>query len=128
MRTTMAVLGVLLLARAAGGEAALSGSGEWQSLKSESIGGKWTVSLTQTGERVDGELTLSGSNVFTGGKVSGTIDGASIVLGVMTEAGKSAAFTGKLDGATLRGEWEAALVEDHGVWFGSLGGSGGDAK
>jgi len=124
MRRTVIAVGVLLLARAAGGDAALAGAGEWQSLKSEAIGGKWTVTLARSGDQVDGELTLTGSTVFTGGKVAGTIDGASIVLGVMTEAGKSASFTGKLDGAQIAGEWEAALVEDHGVWFGTLGDTG----
>jgi hypothetical protein len=128
MQRTMTALAMLVLAAGAGGEAALSGSGEWQSLKSEAIGGKWTVTLARAGERVDGELTLTGSNVFTGGKVAGTIDGASIVLGVMTEAGKSASFSGKLDGKTIAGEWEAALVDDHGVWFGTLAGAAREAN
>jgi len=125
MRQSMILVSVLLLAGVAGGAPALSGRGEWQSVRGDGIGGKWTVTLTRSGEQVEGELTLSGSNVFTGGKVSGTIDGASLVLGVMSEAGKTASFSGKLDGERIAGEWEAAPVDDHGVWFGTLGGRTG---
>lgn len=121
-RVVIAIVGMLALASISGAaERQLSGSGEWQSLTGEAIGGKWTVSLSQHGSAIAGELTLSGSNVFSGGNVRGTIDGSSIVLGVLAEGNKVASFSGKLDGATLSGEWEAALIQDHGVWFGTLG-------
>ncbi len=114
-------LGSVLAGAALAAEAPLSGSGEWQSVKGDGIGGKWTVALTRSGGRVAGTLTLTGSNVFTGGTVSGTVDDKQVVLGVLSEAGKAATFTGALDGDTLKGEWEAALVDDHGVWVGTLG-------
>ncbi len=101
--------------------AELAGKGEWRSLSGDGIGGTWTATLTRRGERIEGALALDGSNVFRGGTVSGTIDGANIVLGVMTEQGKVASFTGKLEGGEVKGEWTAALVQDHGVWFGTLG-------
>lgn len=98
----------------------LVGSGEWQSLSSEAIRGKWSVTLTRIDSRVDGTLTLAGSNVFAGGRVAGTVDTSSIVLGVMSEGNKQASFSGKLDGETISGEWEAPVAGDHGVWYGEL--------
>lgn len=114
-------LAAALAGRGLAAEGPLNGSGEWQSLKGEGIAGKWTVSLNRSGDQVDGELTLSGSNVFTGGTVSGTVDGKQIVLGVMSQGNKVASFAGALDGDTIKGEWDAALIQDHGVWFGTFG-------
>jgi hypothetical protein len=105
--------------RIANGEE-LTGGGEWQSLSAEAIRGKWSVSLTQTGTSVEGTLTLAGSNVFAGGKVSGTVNASSIVFGILSETGKEASFNGKLDGTSISGEWESAVVGDHGVWYGNL--------
>lgn len=106
----------------------LAGSGEWQSIKGEGIGGTWTVTLTRSGDRVDGTLSLRGSNVFSGGRVSGTVNAGQVVLGVLTEAGKVASFTGLLDGRCIKGEWEAALIDDHGVWYGTLAPTLSDAE
>lgn len=121
MRRAIVILGMLVMASIVwAADRKLSGSGEWQSLNGEAIRGKWTVTLSQSGDRLDGELTLSGSNVFSGGAVAGTIDGSSIMLGVLAEGNKVASFSGKLDGETISGEWEAGLIKDHGVWFGTL--------
>jgi len=112
----------------AAGAADLTGRGEWRSLSGEGIGGTWTVALTRSGESVEGELTLEGSNVFRGGTVRGTVDGTDIVLGVLSEQGKTASFAGQLDGGEVKGEWTAALVDDHGVWFGRLGAAAAEPK
>jgi hypothetical protein len=99
----------------------LAGKGEWRSAKADGIRGTWTAELVRSGDEVRGQLILKGSNVFAGGEVSGSIDATSVMLGVMAEGNEVAIFTGKLDGGEVKGEWEAALVGDEGVWFGKLG-------
>lgn len=134
-RTVAVSLGLIVLLAGGGAadngpaqvpEGALVGSGEWRSLVGEGIAGTWTVTLTRSGERVDGTLALRGSNVFSGGTVSGTVSDTQVVLGVLTEAGKAATFTGALDAGGIKGEWEAAVAGDHGVWFGTLARPGSD--
>lgn len=98
----------------------LTGKGEWQSLSGKSIKGTWSVKLSQAGGSVQGNLDLTGSNVFSGGDVTGTVDASSIVLGVMVDGQKQAVFSGKLDGGSISGEWECDAIADHGVWYGSL--------
>lgn len=99
----------------------ITGKGEWQSLSGDAIKGTWTVNLMRTGNHLEGSLDLSGSNVFTGGDVSGSIDAASIVLGVAVGGTQHATFSGKLDGDIVSGEWTSDGLKDSGVWFGSLG-------
>ena len=100
---------------------ALAGRGEWHSLGGDRIHGTWGVSLVRDGSQVSGNLSLSGSNVFTGGRVSGTISGSKLVFGVLSEDEKLATFAATLnpDGA-ISGEWQSETVKDKGVWYGTL--------
>jgi hypothetical protein len=61
----------------------LAGKGEWQSLSGGVIKGTWSATLLRKSSQVQGDLKLTGSNVFTGGSVSGDVDSASIMLGVV---------------------------------------------
>jgi hypothetical protein len=110
----------LLMATAAAHGQELVGKGEWQSLSGTAIKGTWVASLTRAGDQVAGTLTLTGSNVFTGGSVLGDIDTASIMLGVMAAGAKQASFSARIDGESIKGEWECDAVKDHGVWWGTL--------
>jgi hypothetical protein len=105
----------------------LGGKGQWQSISGDAIRGTWTVTLTRTGSRVQGNLQLTGSNVLTGGVVTGDIDANSVVLGVMADGAREATFSAKLNGTSIAGEWQCDLVKDHGVWFGSLSPVASDA-
>jgi hypothetical protein len=112
---------VLIVAAPVGASAQeLVGKGEWQSLSGEAIRGTWTAALVREGGEVTGTFKLTGSNVFTGGPVSGTLDASSIMLGIMVEGTKQATFGGKLDAGAIKGEWQSDGVKDHGVWWGSL--------
>jgi hypothetical protein len=101
----------------------LSGSGEWQSLMAGSMKGTWTTSLTRAGNNVQGTLTLTGSNVISAASVTGSIDGSSVMLGVAADGAQQATFSGKLQGGSIKGEWEldSDVLKDHGVWYGTLG-------
>jgi len=105
----------------------LTGKGEWQSLSGDSIKGTWAVTLTRSGQRVEGNLDLTGSNVFSGGAVNGTIDGSNVVLGVMADGANQATFTGKLQDGSVSGEWHSDAVHDSGVWSGTLTAAGPDS-
>jgi hypothetical protein len=69
---------------------------------------------------VTGTLSLTGSNVFSGGAVIGDLDDANIMLGVMVDNATQATFSGHLDRDSIKGEWECDLIGDHGVWYGTL--------
>jgi hypothetical protein len=98
----------------------LAGKGDWQSLNGEAIRGTWSVDLIREGTDVSGSIALTGSTLFVGGTVSGSIDGHNVVLGVMAEGVKQATFTGKLDGEDIAGEWECPAIKDEGIWTGTL--------
>jgi hypothetical protein len=119
----MRVLAMLLAVGLCASEAAaqqLVGKGEWRSLTGEPIKGTWTATLARDGNRVQGNLDLTGSNVFSAGAVSGEIDALGITLGVMVDGAQQATFSGKLEGDSISGEWECDAVKDHGVWYGRL--------
>ena len=110
----LAVVIVVLWCSAGFGEE-LAGKGQWQSLSGASIRGTWSATLTRTGDQLQGNLQLTGSNVFTGGAVTGNIDALSVALGVVAAGSQEATFSAKLDGTSIAGEWQSDLVKDHGV-------------
>jgi hypothetical protein len=65
-------------------------------------------------------LEMTGSNVFSGGFVTGSIDDSGVTLGVMANGFEQATFSGKLDGESISGEWQCPGVKDEGVWHGTL--------
>lgn len=107
------------------GAGQLVGKGEWQSLSGEGMRGTWSVELSSAGERVEGTIKMTGSNLFTTSAVSGSISGEQIVLGLMSEGTKQATFAGKLVDGSISGEWHCPAIADEGVWTGKLGSSGG---
>ncbi|MFQ5668348.1 MAG: hypothetical protein ACE5I7_18215, partial [Candidatus Binatia bacterium] len=84
------------------------------------IGGTWTATLVRKAGRVEGTLSLTGSNILPGGAVSGHIDASSVMLGVMIGNAHRATFSAKLDGDSINGEWQCDAVKDHGVRYGTL--------
>ena len=120
LRSPLTAVVVVALSAAVCTAQELTGSGEWQSLSSELIGGTWTAQLTRKGSRIAGTLNLTGSNVFSGGDVAGEIDASSIVLGVMSSNARQATFSAKVNGDLISGEWQCDAVGDHGAWYGTL--------
>ncbi len=120
MRTIVTAVILVGLAVASAHAEQLVGKGEWKSLSGDVIGGSWAATIVQNAGGVNGSLTLTGSNVFAGGDVTGTVDAASIVLGLLNEQGKQATFSAKIDGTSIKGEWNSDLLNDHGVWYGTL--------
>jgi hypothetical protein len=121
---TLVVAGLLFSLRCAVATAQqLSGSGEWESLTSGSMRGTWTASLVRAGNKVQGTVSLTGSNVISLASVTGSIDGSSVMLGVAADGARQATFSGKLQGGSIKGEWEldSDVLTDHGVWYGKLG-------
>ncbi len=101
----------------------LGGTGTWQSLNADAIRGKWDAQFVRQGNRIDGNIDLTGSNVVSGGKVSGEIDGAGVTFGVMVDGKQWATFSGKLRDGAIDGDWtfESDGLSDRGVWTGILG-------
>jgi hypothetical protein len=110
---------LLVVPRGASADA-LAGKGEWQSSSGATMRGAWSVTLAQSGTSLEGDITLSGSPFFTGGEVTGTLDGDEVMLGVLTDGQYQATFGGKLVEGKISGEWDFPAIGDRGVWSGTL--------
>lgn len=122
MRTcSMALVTLLCLAYAAYAEP-LAGSGDSQSLTVEAAKGTWHAQLVRQGSDVTGNIDLDGSNVLSGGSVTGQIDGSGVTLGVMVDGAQLATFSGMLKDGAVSGEWQLTsdALKDQGVWSGTL--------
>ncbi len=117
LREATVICGLLAVCAAVASGQQLAGKGEWRSLSGDTIGGTWTASLTRTGNRVQGTLILGGSNVLSGGDVVGGIDTCSIMLGVVAAGARQAAFSGKLDGDSIKGEWSGNVLSTPAPWL-----------
>jgi hypothetical protein len=102
-------------------DAGLRGHGEWKSnTDSAAIRGTWSVTLSRTENVVEGTMTLTGSNVLGKGKVTGTISGNQIVLGVVSKSDTEIEFMGELRDGRVSGSWQLPAVNDGGTWSGQL--------
>ncbi len=82
--------------------------------------GTWTATLERSRGELRGSITLTGSPLFAGGGVTGTIEGEDVVLGVLTEGDHQAKFKGSLTDNKIAGEWECQTIGDQGIWSGTL--------
>lgn len=98
----------------------LAGQGEWQSLSGEAIKGTWTADIRRSGSQLTGTMALRGSNALSGGTVTGNIDADNISVGIVLAGGTIASFSGRLAGESISGEWQSPVLQDEGVWFGTL--------
>lgn len=98
----------------------LIGKGEWESSSGAAMRGTWTATLLRSGTNLAGDIALSGSPLFAGGEVSGTMEGDAVVLGVLTGGAYQATFKGNLTDGKIAGEWDFPAIGDHGNWSGTL--------
>jgi hypothetical protein len=120
----LAVACLLLLAvgTAARGEL-VTGNGEWESRSSAAIRGTWTIALERSGSDVKGTVTLTGSPLFSGAEVSGTIEGDEMMFGTVVENENRLTFNGTLTEGRVTGDWECETIRDGGSWSGTLRGA-----
>lgn len=101
----------------------VTGNGEWESRSSTAIRGTWTVALERSGNDVKGTVTLTGSPLFSGAEVSGTIEGDEVMFGTVVEHENRLTFSGTLTEGRVTGEWECETIGDGGSWSGALRGA-----
>jgi hypothetical protein len=94
--------------------------GTWDSDKF-TVAGMLTTLLAQSETTLSGEVTITGTACLMGGAVSGTVDGDTVVFGVVFAGDAQANFVGTVldDGATLEGTYEVSggtCAEDSGTW------------
>jgi hypothetical protein len=65
-------------------------------------------------------MDITGSTLFAGGEVAGTIDGRQVTFGVVAGPGVEVSFAGKIADGKIAGEWDCETVKDEGVWSGSV--------
>jgi hypothetical protein len=115
---------LLIMSTPAGGEL-VTGNGEWESRSSTAIRGTWTVALERSGSDVKGTVTLTGSPLFSGAEVSGTIEGDQVMFGTVVDRENQLTFSGTLTEERITGEWQCDTIGDGGPWSGTLRGAGG---
>jgi hypothetical protein len=121
-RSTALVLMSMYLIAAGGAARAeiISGNGEWQSESGAAMRGTWTVTLERSGTDLKGTITLTGSMLFSGGELTGTLDGDQLTLGTLADGENQATFSGTLTEEKIAGEWHCAAINDSGAWSGTL--------
>jgi len=80
--------------------------------------GNIDATLTQSGNRLSGSVQLSGNPrlLFTSGTVSGTVEGTSVVFGVVSTSGVHRVnFQGTVSGTRISGTYSASNG-DAGTW------------
>lgn len=99
----------------------VSGNGEWQSGSGAAMRGTWTVTLERSATDVKGTITLTGSLLFSGAEVTGTLDGDQLVMvGTLADGENQATFSGTLTDEKVAGEWHCPAINDSGAWSGTL--------
>lgn len=87
--------------------------------------GTWSISLSQSGESVRGTLSLSGSLLFSGAEVIGSIEGQEVMFGTVTDGENDLIFNGTVVEGRVTGDWSCATISDSGTWSGTLRTSAG---
>jgi hypothetical protein len=87
-----------------GDAASLAGAWHGTWLSATGVGGTLTVTFTQSGADVDGDVTFTGSPCFAGGHVDGTVDGRD--LAATLSAGRiRVSFDGTVSSAGVDGTY-----------------------
>ena len=126
VKTYLVLLSLLLVSATCAGDPALgselvSGNGEWQSNSGAAMRGTWNVSMTRSGEDLTGQLTLTGSLLFSGAAVRGSLDGDNVMFGAVIDGENQLVFNGTVSDGQVTGEWTCASINDSGKWSGTLG-------
>lgn len=98
----------------------VAGNGEWQSNSGVAMRGTWTVALERSGSDLTGTISMTGSLLFSGAKITGTLDGDEIMLGAVTDGDYQVTFSGRLTEGKITGEWQCDALGDSGSWSGTL--------
>ncbi len=114
----------------AGDEGNCQGSGSWSS-SDGSQSGTWAADLFVAGNDVNGSIVIEGDPAITGGEVAGTLSGATINFGILSESqlpnsnSVAAVFDGTVSPTGVLGTFSSAS-NISGFWQGQL--SGGSSQ
>ena len=91
----------------------VSGKGEWESHSGAGMRGTWTVILERSGTSLKGTVSLTGSTLFSGAQVDGTMQSDQIMFGTVVEGKSQLTFSGTLtDGEITGGQWQSDAIND----------------
>ncbi|MFE7068911.1 hypothetical protein ACFU96_02300 [Streptomyces sp. NPDC057620] len=98
-------------------------TGAWTGDWSTGFGtGGFTAALSQDGDRLTGDLKVTGVPCSLDGSLDGTLDGDRITFGSVSSE-KRITFTGQVDGDTMRGTFETDCYDASGPWTARRSGS-----
>ncbi len=104
---------------AASAPTGLSGSwtGNWQDVTPDQAAGTFTLTWTQSGTALNGNIVVSGTPCLSAATVSGSISGSKITFGAVSGT-HTVVYDGTVSGTTMQGTYTApAACEDAtGTW------------
>ena len=78
-------------------------SGQWSGTWSQpGLSGSLSVTLSQSGDGINGSFTQTGNPCFSSGSVDGRVSGSSIVFGAVASGGNEVDYTGAIGSANTR--------------------------
>jgi len=95
-------------------------NGTWQDTSPDQASGSFSLTWTQNGDALTGNITVKGTPCVGVGTVSGTVTGSTITFGAVS--GKNTvSYTGTISGSTMKGSYSApdACENAQGTWSAS---------
>lgn len=94
-------------------------SGSWTSFLGK--GGAVNITFTQSGTELSGTVSVTGSDCFTAGTVSGTISATDVLIGIAFPGGQQVNYNGVVntDGTSMNGNYVVSggfCSGDYGSW------------
>lgn len=87
--------------------------GTWTSTSTPGASGTFHIEFTQSGDQLNGSITITNSPCITTGTISGALDGNSITFGAV-KGSQNVAYTGTISGSSMSGTYAAPQC-DNGV-------------
>lgn len=96
-------------------------NGVWTSEQYAGLTGGFTLKFLQSGTKLSGTITISGSNCISGATIAGQLNGSRITFGAVKGA-ETVAYEGTWTGAAMGGTWSVTQASggectlDSGTW------------
>jgi hypothetical protein len=87
--------------------------GTWTSTSSPGASGTFHIEFTQSGDQLNGSITITNSPCIATGTITGALDGNSITFGAV-KGSQNIAYTGTISGTSMSGTYTAPQC-DNGV-------------
>jgi hypothetical protein len=85
--------------------------GTWTSTSTPGANGTFHIEFTQSGDQLNGSITITNTPCITTGTITGALNGNSITFGAVKGA-QTIAYTGTISGASMSGTYAAPQCDN----------------